>query len=112
MRSFSYNKDIEQNIGELVLDALLSSNIDSITDLDFKNNNSWFTHPETEAQIRGNADLLAELIFKQPGLKQLDLSNNYFSYYATKAVLTRIANIGSNSLLETLDLGYSANFKA
>ena len=34
MLQFSYDKDSEENIGELVLEALLSSNIDSITHLD------------------------------------------------------------------------------
>ena len=55
MAGFSKDNDSEQNIGELVLEALLSSNIESITNLSFRENSSWFNHA-------GNADLLAELI--------------------------------------------------
>ena len=55
MVDFSNDNDSEQNIGELVLEALLSSNNESITNLSFRENSSWFKYA-------GNADLLAELI--------------------------------------------------
>ena len=42
MYSFSEAREVEQNFGELVLEALLSSNINSITDLSFGRNKSWF----------------------------------------------------------------------
>ena len=38
MEHFSRVEDREQNIGELVLESLLSSNIDSITDINFTEN--------------------------------------------------------------------------
>ena len=48
MQSFSWGKDKVQNIGELVLESLLSSSINSITELNFINNKSWFWHPSTK----------------------------------------------------------------
>ena len=53
-----------ENIGELVLEILLSSSIDSIADLNLGVNSSWFREDR-----EGNADLLAELISKQAGLQ-------------------------------------------
>ena len=53
MWKFSENNDRVENIGELVLEALLSSNIDSITELVFYDNKSWFRHPETEEEMTG-----------------------------------------------------------
>ena len=38
MNTFSGNSDRDQNMGELVLDTLLNSNIKSITDLDLSSN--------------------------------------------------------------------------
>ena len=38
MQFFSIGNGREQNFGELVLESLLSSNIDSITDLNLSNN--------------------------------------------------------------------------
>ena len=46
--------------GELVLESLLSSSIDSITDLNLSENRAWFNPV--------GVDLLAELISKQAGL--------------------------------------------
>ena len=48
MRHFSLYRDREGIIGELILEALLSSNIDNITYLNFIDNPSWFKHPDTE----------------------------------------------------------------
>ena len=45
MEEFSINKDYNENIGELILEALLTSNIDSIVNLNLKSNRSWFKHP-------------------------------------------------------------------
>lgn len=36
------NEKVNENIGEIVLETLLSSNIDSITDLNLSSNYSWF----------------------------------------------------------------------
>ena len=47
MDTFSVNNDREQNIGELVLESLLCSDIDSITDLNLVSNSSWFKHPDS-----------------------------------------------------------------
>ena len=61
MESFcGYSKGGE-NIGEIVLETLISFNIGSVTDLDFSTNPSWFRR-------FNNVELLAELILKQAGL--------------------------------------------
>ena len=51
-------------MGELVLESLLSSDIDSITDLNLRFNASWFKHSNTQEERSNNVDLLAELISK------------------------------------------------
>ena len=61
MDRFSDNNDRE-NIGEIVLEALLSYNINTITDLNFNDNSSWFNHPDTKEERSGNVTLLADLI--------------------------------------------------
>ena len=48
MNRFSWDKDRDENIGELVLETLLNSNIKSITDLNFSYNNSWFNNFVTQ----------------------------------------------------------------
>ena len=49
MNSFSFlNYQLVENIGELILEPLLSSNIDSITELSLARNFSWFKHPDSE----------------------------------------------------------------
>ena len=48
MKEFSFYEDVQENIGELVLETLLSSNVDTITDLDLSKNSSWFKKPEGE----------------------------------------------------------------
>ena len=82
MHNFSQDKDRDVNIGELVLEILLSSNIDSITDLDISFNDSWFKNPSTGEERSGNVDLLVELIAKQAGLQKINLRDNHFSYTA------------------------------
>ena len=47
MLRFSHNKDRDENIGEIVLETLLNSNIESITDLNLGGNYSWFWDPNT-----------------------------------------------------------------
>ena len=42
MERFSDASDHNENIGELVLENLLNSNIDKITNLDLSYNKSWF----------------------------------------------------------------------
>ena len=74
MHSFSAYCGFVENIGELILESLLSSNIDSITDLNLSENSSWFKHPVTKKVRAGNVDLLAELISKQANLQNLNLS--------------------------------------
>ena len=59
MSGFSGNSDKVENICELVLESLLSSNIDSVTNLNLSYNQSWFKHPDTEEEKSGNINLLA-----------------------------------------------------
>ena len=42
MRNFSSGEDDHENIGELILEILLNSSIDTITVLDFACNRIWF----------------------------------------------------------------------
>ena len=72
MYRFSSDNVENENIGELVLEILMSSSIDSITDLNLRMNSSWFTG---EARS-GNIDLLVELITKQTGLQKINLGGN------------------------------------
>ena len=44
MEGFSDDKDKNENIGELVLEPLINSNIDTIKDLNLGFNESWFIH--------------------------------------------------------------------
>ena len=76
---FSSDKNSDENMGELVLTTLLSSNIESITKLNLSRNSPWFKHPERS----GNVDLLAEFISKQAGLQHLNLAANFSSSNAT-----------------------------
>ena len=78
MNIFSSGKDRDANIGELVLEILMSSNIDSITNLNLRSNESWFKNPNTEEERSGNVDLLVELIAKQAGLQKIYLGGNAF----------------------------------
>ena len=73
---FSWGNDIEENIGELVLEALLSSDIDSINDLVLDCNDSWFNNPITKEERYNNVELLSELIFKQASLEEIVLEFN------------------------------------
>ena len=59
MTLFSGHEDRVENICEYVLESLLSSNIDSITNLNLEENDSWFKRPDTEEEKSGNIDLLA-----------------------------------------------------
>ena len=113
MEAFSDDADRDENMGEIVLETVLSANIDSVTDLNLGSNMSWFKHPTTGEERSGNVDLLAELISKQDALQQIDLSANYFSSSATQTILTRIADHPStHNKLQSLNLCYSANFEA
>ena len=58
MDYFSMNKDKDTSIGELVLESLLSSNIESITDLNLSFNKSWFKNFDTIEESSSNVDLL------------------------------------------------------
>ena len=42
MYEFSGYSNRDHNIGELILESLLSSNIDCITDLNLRSNSLWF----------------------------------------------------------------------
>ena len=88
MEYFSFDKDRDHSIGELVLETLLSYNVDSIIDLNLGCNESWFSHS-------GNVDLLTELISRQTRLQILGLSRNKFSSYDTHTLLTKIADVTS-----------------
>ena len=83
MEGFSCNLDRNENIGELVLEILLGSNIDSISNLNLDRNSSWFENPITNEERSGNVDRLAELISKQANLIRIYLSYNSFSSNAT-----------------------------
>ena len=96
MNAFSAKCDRGVIMGENILEALLNSNIQSITDLVFSNNQSWFYHPYSQGDRSGNVELLAELISRQSGLQHLNLAVNYFYPSAT---LARIADIGASSKL-------------
>ena len=103
-----FNSDIDENIGELVLESLLASRIDSIEELNFSGNKSWFWNPQTNEERTGNIDLLAEIISKQAGLKQIDLGRNFFSSNSTRTVLSTIADHPSTNLrLTHLKLSYA-----
>lgn len=106
---FSYHKRDNENMGEIVLETLLSSDIDCISNLDLSSNASWFwpsrfpeESSETEEEKTSNAELLAELIDKQTGLQHIllgtmneDANGNQFSSSATQLILTRIAGHSS-----------------
>ena len=96
LRHFSGSYDREENIGELILGSLQSSNIDTITDLNLSHNDSWFLDPSTMEEKSG-VDLLAEILTKQLGLLHLNLDYNHLSSSATLKILSRIAAQGSNS---------------
>ena len=59
MNGFSGDNDKVKNICELVLESLLSSRTDSITNLNLGYNRSWFKHPDTQEERSVNIDLLA-----------------------------------------------------
>ena len=98
MVEFSDDKDKNVNIGELVFEALLSSSIELIADLDLNNNSSWFQNPDTGEEISGNVELLMELITKQTGLQTIYLYGNRFSDAAEEKIRTRIAAHPNTSL--------------
>ena len=50
MSYFCNDINVKENMGELVLEALLSSNIDTITDLNLRSNKFWFKHPDTHEE--------------------------------------------------------------
>lgn len=68
MEKFSGDNDRDGSNGECVLEALMSSNIESITELDLSNNESWFNQTHLQEERKGNVDLLLELTTKQAGL--------------------------------------------
>ena len=112
MNLFSGRCDIDENIGELVLESLLASRINSIAELNLGGNESWFRHPETSEERSGNIDLLAELIEKQAVLNKIDLGGDKFKSNSTKKILSTIADHPSSNLrLTHLNLSF-ANFDA
>ena len=50
MQYLSNVKDRDESMGELILEALLGSSIDSISDLNLSRNKSWFKHPDTNEE--------------------------------------------------------------
>ena len=75
----------------------MSSNINTITDLNLRANESWFKHPDTKEERSDNVALLADLIIKHADLQHIDLGTNFFSSNATQSILTRIAGNPSTS---------------
>ena len=45
---FSKDNDSDQSAGEIILEALLNSSINTIQDLDLSNNYSWFSIGDTK----------------------------------------------------------------
>ena len=104
MNTFGTHDD-NDNIGEIVFETLLNSNIDSITNFDLSNNTEWFKHPETKEESTSNVELLLEVISKQTCIQTLYLGLNRFSDSALLKVLTGIASHPStSSKLMTLSL--------
>ena len=68
LNGLSEDRDVNENIGELVLESLLSSDINSITELRLGSNKSWFRHPVTKERKSGNIVLLEGLLQKLAGL--------------------------------------------
>ena len=62
MKLFSGNSDREENICESILETLLNSNTDYITDLNLNDNLSWFWNLDTKEERPSNVELLTELI--------------------------------------------------
>ena len=91
--------DRDGKIGEQIFEAILNSNIDSISDLNFFYNHSWFTDQYTEEDRSSNIELLKELISKQTSLLHLNIGHNYFSNSATEAILIRILESDTHSRL-------------
>lgn len=91
--------DRNENIGEIILESLLYSSINSITDLNLSGNKSWFNHLDTqqERERSGSAELLAEFISNQAGIQHINLDRNYFSSSATYTIVTKIAEHPSTS---------------
>jgi len=58
MYRFSDDRDRETNFGELVMETLLNSNIETIIDLNLGYNSSWFYHPDTKEEVGDNLELL------------------------------------------------------
>ena len=88
MNRFSRDRDRDENIGELVLECLQASRIDSIEDLNLGANPSWFKHPTTGEERPGNTALLAELLSKQAGLMQIDLGGDEYDGNAFSSAAT------------------------
>ena len=61
---FSAYQDLEENMGGIILDALLDSSINSLRTLNFRNNRSWFEHPATGEERKDNVGKLDEVIGK------------------------------------------------
>ena len=94
-------------VGQLYLETLLNSNIESITEIRLEGNSMWFEENEN------NVELLGEFISKQTCIQHLNLGQNKFSSNATLTILTRIADHPStSSSLKTLNLDLAANFDA
>ena len=63
MQRFSLNKDVNESVGEAILEALYNSNIATIQNLNLSFNESWFRHPQTKEDREGILDLLVEIIY-------------------------------------------------
>ena len=111
MQRFDKDDSKDQNKGELILETLLISNINTIIDLNLCNNKNWFKQPIKKDERCSNIELLADLISKQSDLQHLNLNENNLSSDATLTILTRIANLGTSSKLQTLNLSH-ASFEA
>ena len=92
--------DRDGKIGEQILEAILNSNIDSISNLNLYCNWSWFCkNPYTYEERFSNIELLKELLSKQTSLLHLNIGANYISNSATETILTRILESATHSRL-------------
>ena len=92
MELFSSNKDVNESVGELILEAFLNSSIQTIKHLNLSWNESWFNHGDTKEEREGIVEMLTEIISMQTECPNvLNLGRNRFSSSGTEKLMTTIA---------------------
>ena len=98
----NYSDDNEENAGEIILEALVNSQISSIQNLQLGNNKEWFNNGNDANE--GVVDMLVEVISKQSScLQTLNLFLNEFSGVSTEKIVSKIADCGVCGTLEELN---------